>query len=261
VAANLDHDDPVTISADPKLPLVLEAHHRAIINAGGQFEVDRLAIGQRDALIAPGGGIGEGHGEAVLDIGPATRRRGWRRLAAEPAARACTRLLARFAPEQPFEQVAEINLIGADPAEIRAARPRAIRAAASVAAARAHPGKGVGRIALAIDFAAIKLGALGLVGQQIIGAGDVGKSLRRVGFVLVAIGVQFLGELAIGALDVRFGRGAGYAKRAVRIAHAVLARCNSGKWQAGSRNKEQAKFTMPAFFRRTRAPMSLAQQS
>ena len=61
--------------------------------------------------------------------------------------------------------------------------------------------------------------ALLLVGEQVIGAGDGGEELRRIGFVLIAIGVQFLGELAIRLLDLVFARPARHAKQLVRIGH------------------------------------------
>src|SRR3546814_5712178 len=68
----------------------------------------------------------------------------------------------------------------------------AAKTTASAAIAERHGG-----IAVAVDLAAIILRALRLVGQQVIGLGDVGEFLRRLGIVLVLVGVQFLGELAI----------------------------------------------------------------
>ena len=51
---------------------------------------------------------------------------------------------------------------------------------------------------------------------------DFGEFLRRLGIILVPVGMQLLGELAIGALDLRFGGGARYAKCLIRIAKSLL---------------------------------------
>ena len=75
------------------------------------------------------------------------------------------------------------------------------------------------RVAIGINLAAIKLRALVLVGQKIIGARGFREFLCRLGVILVAIGVKLLGKLAIGALDLGFGRRAGYAQSAVRVTH------------------------------------------
>src|SRR3546814_20514842 len=67
--------------------------------------------------------------------------------------------------------------------------------------------------------AAIILRALRLVGQQVIGLGDVGEFLRRLGIVLVLVGVQFLGELAISGLDLRIACGLRNAQGGIGIGH------------------------------------------
>src|SRR3546814_9106989 len=77
----------------------------------------------------------------------------------------------------------------------------AAKTAASAAIAEGHGG-----IAVAVDLAAVILRALRLVGQQVVRLGDVGEFLRRLGIVLVLVGMQFLGELAIGGLDLRIAR-------------------------------------------------------
>ena len=58
--------------------------------------------------------------------------------------------------------------------------------------------------AVGVDLAAVELRALGLVGQYVIRPRDLGKSLRRLRIVLVLVGVQFLGELAVRGFDFRF---------------------------------------------------------
>src|SRR3546814_11801426 len=77
----------------------------------------------------------------------------------------------------------------------------AAKTAASAAIAEVHGG-----IAVAVDLAAVILRALRLVGQQVVRLGDVGEFLRRPGIVLVLVGMQFIGELALGGLDFRLTR-------------------------------------------------------
>src|SRR3546814_5204342 len=80
-----------------------------------------------------------------------------------------------------------------------AALPRTAAKAPRPAAAEAE---GRGRIALAVDLAPVEAGALVLVRQQVIGAGDGGKFLRCLRIVLVPVGMQFLGALTIGRFDL-----------------------------------------------------------
>src|SRR6185295_10704268 len=60
----------------------------------------------------------------------------------------------------------------------------------------------------------------------------VREALGGLGVVLVAVGMQLLGEFAVGGLDVLLGRRAGYAKGRIGIGHGVLARQNSATAQA-----------------------------
>src|SRR3712207_237741 len=75
------------------------------------------------------------------------------------------------------------------------------------------------RLALAVDLAAVELGALGRVAQNLVGGVDLGELVLRLGVVLVAVGVIGLGELTVGLLDLRFRGGAGDAEDVIRIAH------------------------------------------
>jgi len=88
----------------------------------------------------------------------------------------------------------------------------------AAAAAIAKPERS-GRIALTIDFAAIKLRALVVVGQQVIGAGYFAKSLGGVGLVLVAIGMKLFGQPSIGRLDVLFAGAARDAEDGIGVCH------------------------------------------
>jgi hypothetical protein len=105
----------------------------------------------------------------------------------------------------------------------------AARAVPATEAARPEGHRGV---AVGVDLAAVETGALVLVAQQVIGLGDVGETLRRLRIVLVAIGVQFLGKLAVGGLDVLLARVAGNAQGGIGIGHGVLARWNTDAAQA-----------------------------
>jgi hypothetical protein len=138
------------------------------------------------------------------------------------------------AAEQSFEQIAEVDALGSGHA-LELARVEALRAGSSaaraVAAAEPRPER-ARRVALGVNLAAVETGALVLVAQQVIGLGDVGETLRRLRIVLVAIGVQFLGKLAVGGLDVLLTRIAGNAQGGIGIGHGVLARQNTGAAQA-----------------------------
>jgi hypothetical protein len=68
------------------------------------------------------------------------------------------------------------------------------------------------RVALGVDLAAVELGALVLVAEQVVGARRRREFLGRLRIVLVAIGMQLLGELAIGLLDLGLARAAGYTE-------------------------------------------------
>src|SRR3546814_3995342 len=69
------------------------------------------------------------------------------------------------------------------------------------------------------DVCSSVLGALVLVRQQGIGAGDGGKFLRCLRIVLVPVGMQFLGELPIGRFDLCLARAARDAQGGVGISH------------------------------------------
>src|SRR3546814_1853426 len=53
----------------PRLPLAGEPHLGAGLDPGGELEVDRLAVGQRDALHRLRRRVEEGNGEAIGDVG------------------------------------------------------------------------------------------------------------------------------------------------------------------------------------------------
>src|SRR3546814_8724716 len=144
-----DRDDAVAGAAGPRLPLTGKAHLGAGFDPGGEFQVDRRPIRQRDALRRLRRGVDERDRQAISDIGAFLRRRAAPAEAAErPAAAATT--------EQAFEYVAEVGAVVAE-ATLRA------RIAAKTAASAAIP-EGHGGIAVAVDLAAVILRALRLVG-------------------------------------------------------------------------------------------------
>ena len=84
-------------------------------------------------------------------------------------------------------------------------------------AAAAKAGAIAGGIAIHVDLAPIKTGAFVGIGEQVIGVGDFREPLPRLGVILIAIGMQLLGQLAIGGLDVLLACAAGHAQNGVRI--------------------------------------------
>ena len=72
--------------------------------------------------------------------------------------------------------------------------------------------------ALGIDLAAIEGLALLVVADNLIGGIQLGEARGRLRIVLVGIGVQLLGELAVGALQFLLRGGAGDAEDLVIVA-------------------------------------------
>src|SRR3546814_1674670 len=64
----------------------------------------------------------------------------------------------------------------------------------------------------------------------VIGPGEVGKFLRRLRILLVPVGVQLLGKLAIRGLDLRFARALCNAKGGIGVCHTrPVARMSFGR--------------------------------
>src|SRR6185437_16132763 len=115
VRRNLDRYDRVAAPSGTFLPLACEADFGPVLEPLGEFEVDCLAVGQRDPLWLQRNRVVEGDLEPVGDVRAFLRRRAL----AEPAERpAASRTAARRAAEQPFEQVAEVGGVGAAEIEI-----------------------------------------------------------------------------------------------------------------------------------------------
>ena len=180
----------------------------------GSFRSTVLPSLQRDALRRAGGGVDEADAQAILHGLPLALRLLRALTKAGPAA-------APPAAEQPLEYVAEAAATAAAAHFIFETARSPAKAAATPAGAGAIA-EGRGRIALIVYLPPVELGALVLVGQQVIGARDVAEALRRFGIILVAVGVQLLGELAIGGFDRGLVGRAGYAQQGIGIGHMVF---------------------------------------
>jgi hypothetical protein len=195
----MDSDNRVARSARTRLALASEADFGAVLDSLGELDLDGLAVAERDALLLERRRVLELDRVAIAGVRALGRRRPPAVAEApEPARPAAASATLRA--EQAFEQIGQIGRFtagfvtaGTGIGGFEAAEPTA------AAAPKAERRLG---IALLVDLAAVILRALVLVGQQVVGARDLGEALRGLGIVLVAIRVKLLGELAIGLLDL-----------------------------------------------------------
>ncbi len=75
------------------------------------------------------------------------------------------------------------------------------------------------RLALGIDLAAVERLALVRLAQQLMGGADLGELARRLGVVLVGVGMQLLGKLPERLLDVVLARRPRHPQDLVGVAH------------------------------------------
>src|SRR5262249_35825380 len=75
------------------------------------------------------------------------------------------------------------------------------------------------RLALGIDLAAVERLALVRLAQNFVRGIELGEAVRRLRVVLVGIRMQLLGELAVGALDLRRARVARHTQDVIGVAH------------------------------------------
>jgi hypothetical protein len=75
------------------------------------------------------------------------------------------------------------------------------------------------RLAFGVDLAAVELRPLALVADHFISGVDFGKPLLGPHIALVAIGMAFLGQLAVGALDFRRAGRPVNAKHVIWVTH------------------------------------------
>src|SRR6185312_9536270 len=78
------------------------------------------------------------------------------------------------------------------------------------------------RLALGVDFAAVKGLALLVIAEDFVRGVELGEAGGRLGVVLVGVGMQLLGKLPEGALDVAFARTLRYPQNLVGVAHSRL---------------------------------------
>ena len=173
-----------------------------------ELEVDRLAVRERDPLRLERRRIDERYGQPIGDVGAlsAARARAGRKppnaAAAAPAAATA---------EQAFEQVAEIGRVASKAALEAVERRRFAPRTRPPPPPKPPEAERHLRIALLVDLAAVVLGALVLVGQQIVGGRHLAEALGGVWIVLVAVGMKLLGEAAVRLFDLRFARAALHA--------------------------------------------------
>src|SRR5690606_5923191 len=75
------------------------------------------------------------------------------------------------------------------------------------------------RLALGVDLAAVELGALVLVADDLIGGVDFGEAFLRLRISLVLVRMVLLGELAEGLLDLGRARIALHTQNLIRVSH------------------------------------------
>jgi hypothetical protein len=198
---DVDGDDRVAIAARAGLALAGEADPASLLDRLWKLDVDGLAARKGGALRLERRSILEGNRKTIGDVGALLGRR-----LAGPAspetAKAAAALPAAGAAEQAFENVRKIDLLASPELPSAGAAPEAAGARMS-AGAEAERRLG---IAFLVYLAPVILGPLGLVRQDVVGAGDRRKALRGLGIVLVLVGMKLLGELAIGLLDLGLAR-------------------------------------------------------
>jgi hypothetical protein len=79
------------------------------------------------------------------------------------------------------------------------------------------------RLALAIDLAIVEGFAFLVVAKNFVSRVQLGKARGCLRIVLVGVGVQFLGELAEGAFDLRFIRILAYPQNFIGVPHRLVA--------------------------------------
>jgi hypothetical protein len=157
----------MVISASPAPPgparRVRQAHLRAVLHPGGKFQVDGLAIGQRDPLVRTVAA------SVRARAGGSAHRRGAAAARAAPFAKAAGARTARTPalPNNAFKDITEIHAFLCEAAEILAgSRPGPRRDGHRAVEAPAHAAKWAGRVAVAVDLAPVEPGALVGVRQQ-----------------------------------------------------------------------------------------------
>jgi len=186
VGADVDFDQGIAGRrpfATGRAALAFQAQDLAFVDAGGDLDLDGLAVRQRQLAGGADDGVEEIDVEAVAAILAA-------RVALGPSAeRIGTSGLAAGA-EVVGEDVAEIRSVG-----------RAVAASGGAFGVAGIALLGAAFLALVVDLAGVVAGALGGVGQQFIGGRDCLEPLLGRLVAGVEVGVIGFRQLAIGALD------------------------------------------------------------
>ncbi len=198
--ADLDQRVAGSPLADARIALALEPEHLAVSNPGRNGDVERAPIGQRKARLGAVHRIEKIDVEAIMRILPAHGE--------APPAGASPR------PSPLAEQIAEQIAEGAD---ILEARGRAIARALLAAGIFAVITLLRRFLAGCVDLAAVVAPALLLVADDAVGGRDLLELLLGRLVARIEVGVQLLGELAIGLGDVLRLRGLRHAKYRIEI--------------------------------------------
>ena len=208
---DLDQRIAGTALAHAGIALAFQPEHLAVGDAWRDGDVERAAVRQRDARLGAVHRVEEIDVEPILRVLPAHRE-------APPASAA-----AHAAPlaEQIAEQIAER-------ADILVARGRAIARALLAAGIFAVIALLRPLLAARVDLAAVVAPALLLIADDVVGGGDLLELLLGRLVARIEVGVQLLGELAIGLGDVGGAGGLRHAKYGIGIVCHLIGRSVSG---------------------------------
>src|SRR5262249_25538223 len=189
--------------------------------------LDILAARQVNAFGGPARRLRQRDGQRRLDVAA------WRRakvVRLERSAEAAARTARRPAEHVPDDVIEAAATAKSAPAARTPETPRAEGEALDHPFA-ARPGRAArvtcaealeaaeARLALGVDLTAVERLALVVFAEDLVGRIQLSETLRSLRIVLVGVGVQLLGELAVRALDVIRTRRLLHSEHVVGIAH------------------------------------------
>src|SRR5262245_5404568 len=241
---DIDRDQRVAgrTAAKAGIPLPLETNLLAVSEAGRNLDLDLLAVGKVDATRPALGGFRQRDGDLNPDILAAAARGEILELEIRASA---ARMLAEHALENVVDAAKAAGPAGraasvGPPGE----RLEPLEAATRMARMGALEAMET-RLALGIDLAAVEGLALRLVTEDFVGGIELGKLHRRLGVVLVGVGMKLLGQLAVGLLDVVLARRPRHPQNLVGVSHPVQLP-NAFAIRAGSRESMWYRCCHPA---------------
>src|SRR5579862_2131109 len=207
--------------------LALEPHLLALIDPGGNLDLDLLAGRQLHPLLGTLGGFRERDRKRGGQV--TARGRDVVLIKTEIAGAAPG---AAAAAEHVFQNVLEAGKapaagIASGPAQtLRPEREGLERTLGTETAGRAGTAPLAKtlealetRLAFGIDLAAVEGLALVGIAQDFMGGIDLGKARGGLGIMLVGVRMQLLGKPPEGSLDLRGARALGYPKHLIGVAH------------------------------------------